>query len=111
MNPKLESRLSKGLFTSNLLTSDSYVEKMKESTTGAVARAIIVVQNALSPFARQVSLTQESRSPFQAIAEMAPKYKLEQFKETELLVNITEHSLVPKHIKLTREEKRALLER
>jgi DNA-directed RNA polymerase I, II, and III subunit RPABC1 len=42
---------------------------------------------------------------------MAPKYKLEQFKETELLVNITEHQLVPKHIRLTSDEKKALLER
>ena len=40
---------------------------------------------------------------------MAPKYKLEQFKETELLVNITQHQLVPKHIKLTKEEKADLV--
>jgi len=80
-------------------TIKGYVEKMKDSATGSVARAIIVVQNALSPFAKQ------------AIAEMAPKYKLEQFKETELLVNITEHMLVPTHTKLTKEEKRSLLER
>ena len=40
---------------------------------------------------------------------MAPKYKLEQFTENELLVNITEHSLVPEHIKLSSEEKKALL--
>jgi len=72
---------------------------MRESNTSSVARAIIVVQQGMSSFARQ------------AMSEMAPKYKLEMFKETELMVNITEHSLVPKHIKQTKEEKKQLLER
>jgi len=74
----------------------SYCEKMKEQS---VQRAIIVVIQGMSAFARQ------------ALAEMAPKYKLEHFTETELLVNITEHQLVPKHIKLTPAEKKQLLER
>eukprot|EP00027_Filamoeba_sp_ATCC50430_P008977 CAMPEP_0168560796 /NCGR_PEP_ID=MMETSP0413-20121227/11253_1 /TAXON_ID=136452 /ORGANISM="Filamoeba nolandi, Strain NC-AS-23-1" /LENGTH=186 /DNA_ID=CAMNT_0008592125 /DNA_START=128 /DNA_END=688 /DNA_ORIENTATION=+ len=77
-------------------TIRGYLEKMKQ---GAVQRAIIVVQQGLSSFAKQ------------ALSEMAPRFKLEQFIETELLVNITEHVLVPKHIKLSREEKAALLER
>jgi len=47
----------------------------------------------------------------QAIAEMTEKYKIEQFIETELLVNITDHILVPKHLKLSQEEKRGLLEK
>lgn len=42
---------------------------------------------------------------------MAPKYILEQFAEAELVVNITEHVLVPQHIVLTDEEKRTLLSR
>ena len=42
---------------------------------------------------------------------MAPRFKIEHFHETELYVNITEHQLVPKHVKLTREEKKALLDR
>jgi DNA-directed RNA polymerase I, II, and III subunit RPABC1 len=45
----------------------------------------------------------------QAIAEFSSKFKIEQFTETELLVNITEHQLVPKHTKLTTQEKSALL--
>jgi DNA-directed RNA polymerase I, II, and III subunit RPABC1 len=45
----------------------------------------------------------------QAMAEVASKFKFEYFNETDLLVNITEHELVPKHIKLTPEEKTALL--
>lgn len=47
----------------------------------------------------------------QALAEVAPKYVLEQFLESELLVNITQHQLVPKHILQTAEEKKALLEK
>ncbi len=42
---------------------------------------------------------------------MAPKYVMEQFAEAELVINITEHKLVPKHILLTDEEKHALLVR
>lgn len=41
--------------------------------------------------------------------DMAPKYILEQFIESELLVNITEHELVPEHVVMTPEEKRELL--
>jgi DNA-directed RNA polymerase I, II, and III subunit RPABC1 len=34
---------------------------------------------------------------------------MEQFKESELLVNITKHYLVPKHVVLTTDEKATLL--
>ena len=51
-----------------------------------VTRAIIVVQAHMTPFARQ-SLLETERS----------KYHIEQFHEQELLVNITEHVLVPQH--------------
>ena len=42
---------------------------------------------------------------------MAPKYILEQFLESELLINITEHELVPEHVVMTAEEKTELLQR
>ena len=42
---------------------------------------------------------------------MAPKYALEQFLEAELMVNITEHELVPTHVVMTSEEKVELLAR
>jgi len=74
----------------------NYCIKMQEQS---VQRAIMVVRVGMSSFAKQ------------ALAEMAPKFKLEQFTETELMVNITEHQLVPKHIKLSVAEKKSLLEK
>lgn len=40
-----------------------------------------------------------------------PRYIIEVFKESELLVNITEHVLVPQHVPLNEAETRALLDR
>ena len=45
----------------------------------------------------------------QALEDMAPKYILESFFEQELMINITEHELVPKHAVLTDKEKSELL--
>eukprot|EP01117_Protostelium_nocturnum_P016129 TRINITY_DN6328_c0_g1_i1.p1 TRINITY_DN6328_c0_g1~~TRINITY_DN6328_c0_g1_i1.p1 ORF type:complete len:203 (-),score=71.39 TRINITY_DN6328_c0_g1_i1:55-663(-) len=77
-------------------TLRNYVNMMTDSKVG---KAIIVVQQGMTPFANQ------------ALAEIANKYKFEQFTETELLVNITKHSLVPEHIRLTKLEKKALLDK
>jgi len=71
------------------------LEKMKNED---VFRAIIVVQGGLTPFAKQALQNTGSS-----------KYKVEQFLEKELLVNITEHILVPKHSLLTPKEKKKLL--
>lgn len=46
---------------------------------------------------------------FDALPEMG--MRAEQFKEEDLLVNITKHELVPKHIVLSDEEKKVLLDR
>jgi DNA-directed RNA polymerase I, II, and III subunit RPABC1 len=64
-----------------------------------ISRAIIVVQQGMTPSAKQ------------ALVDMAPKYILEQFMEAELMINITEHELVPEHIVMTNEEKKELLSR
>jgi len=64
-----------------------------------IQRAIIVVQSAMTPSARS------------ALDDLAPKYILEQFMEQELLVNITEHQLVPDHEVLSDAEKKELLSR
>eukprot|EP01070_Trichotokara_eunicae_P007612 Trichotokara_eunicae@DN5482_c0_g1_i3.p1 len=65
----------------------------------SMQRAILVTQNVLTAFGRE------------AIAEAAPNHIIECFLETELLVNITKHELVPKHIPLSSEEKEALIAR
>ncbi|EEF48219.1 DNA-directed RNA polymerase II, putative [Ricinus communis] len=77
-------------------TMKTYTNRMKSEN---VFRAILVVQQSLTPFART------------CIAEIASKFHLEVFQESELLVNIKEHVLVPEHQVLTNEEKKTLLER
>ncbi|VDN26263.1 unnamed protein product [Gongylonema pulchrum] len=77
-------------------TIKAICQQMQEQ---AITRAIIVVQAGMTPSAKQ------------AISDMAPKYTLEQFLEAELMVNITEHELVPEHVVMTNEEKNELLAR
>lgn len=77
-------------------TIKTYAERMKSESVG---RAILVAKSALTPFAKQ------------CLQEMQPKYIVELFLESELLVNITQHTLVPKHQLLSEEDKRALLNR
>lgn len=42
---------------------------------------------------------------------MASQFQIEAFQESELLVNITQHVLVPKHEVLSAEQKKQLLQR
>ena len=56
-----------------------------------------------------ISSSDSVRSSAQVIAGMSSQFKIEAFQESELLVNITQHILVPKHEVLTREEKDELL--
>jgi DNA-directed RNA polymerases I, II, and III subunit RPABC1 len=78
-------------------TIKTFLERMKHES---VRHAIMVVASAMTPFAKQC--LQEVQ---------AKNYFIELFQETELLVNITKHMLVPKHNILTPSEKRVLLER
>lgn len=77
-------------------TIKQYCTRMQEEN---ISKAIVVVQTGMTPSAKQ------------ALVDMAPKYMLEQFLETELLVNVTEHELVPEHVVLTADEKAELLAR
>ncbi|CAI2300352.1 unnamed protein product [Caenorhabditis sp. 36 PRJEB53466] len=77
-------------------TIKAICQQMQEQN---ISRAIIVVQTGMTPSAKQ------------SIGDMAPKYMLEHFLEAELMVNITEHELVPEHVVMTADEKAELLAR
>ncbi|KAJ7746394.1 RNA polymerase [Mycena metata] len=65
----------------------------------AIQRGIIVFPSTMTSSARKV------------ITAMAATYKLEEFSESDLLVNIVHHTLVPRHDVLSQEEKKLLLEK
>lgn len=71
-------------------------DRMREES---VFNAILVLRVDITPFAKQ------------AVQEMSDSFRIEHFKEAELLVDITEHSLVPEHQVLTQNEKQELLKR
>mmetsp|Transcript_6779 Transcript_6779/g.11951 ORF Transcript_6779/g.11951 Transcript_6779/m.11951 type:complete len:212 (+) Transcript_6779:111-746(+) len=73
-----------------------YAEYMKARE---VRRAILVVEKDISSYAKK------------ALADAPPLYFIEVFKESELLVDITDHELVPKHEVLSQEEKDFLMQR
>ncbi|KAJ9563835.1 hypothetical protein OSB04_008995 [Centaurea solstitialis] len=77
-------------------TLKTYTERMRSEN---VFRAILVVRENLTPFART------------CMSEIATKFQLEVFQEAELLVNVKDHVLVPEHQVLTAEEKKTLLAR
>ncbi|KAF8867869.1 RNA polymerase [Infundibulicybe gibba] len=65
----------------------------------SIQRGIIVFPGNMTPSARKVILA------------MAAQYRLEEFSESDLLVNIVHHTLVPRHDVLLPEEKKVLLEK
>uniref|UniRef100_A0A803JYJ4 DNA-directed RNA polymerases I, II, and III subunit RPABC1 n=1 Tax=Xenopus tropicalis TaxID=8364 RepID=A0A803JYJ4_XENTR len=77
-------------------TIKMYCQRMQEEN---ITRALIVVQQGMTPSAKQ------------SLVDMAPKYILEQFLQQELLINITEHELVPEHVVMTKDEVTELLAR
>ena len=77
-------------------TIKQYCEMMKEAS---VSHAILVVKQGVTPFAKT------------ALQEMASTYLIEHFRDAELLVDATEHRLVPAHALLSPEDRQALLDR
>jgi len=73
-----------------------YTERMREES---VSNAILVLKVGMTPIAKQ------------AIQEVSDSVRIEYFLEAELLVDITEHKLVPDHQVLTQNEKQELLKR
>ncbi|KAJ8604371.1 hypothetical protein CTAYLR_002572 [Chrysophaeum taylorii] len=76
-------------------TIKSYCDLMQEAH---VTHAILVVKQGITPFAKT------------ALQEMSP-FTMEHFRDNELLVDITEHKLVPTHQPLSPDDKAALLKR
>ena len=77
-------------------TIKQYCEMMKEAS---VSHAILVVKQGVTPFAKT------------ALQEMASTCLIEHFRDAELLVDVTEHRLVPAHALLSPEDRQALLDR
>ncbi|GMH86736.1 hypothetical protein TrVE_jg11921 [Triparma verrucosa] len=73
-----------------------YTDYMKQSDA---KNAIMVLRQGITPFAKQ------------AVAELSSECTIEHFREAELLIDITEHQLVPEHQVLTAGEKKDLLKR
>jgi DNA-directed RNA polymerases I, II, and III subunit RPABC1 len=73
-----------------------FTDRMRNES---VFNAIMVLRVDITPFAKQ------------AVQEMSDSFRIEHFKESELLVDITQHQLVPKHLVLTPNEKSELLKR
>lgn len=73
-----------------------YTDRMKDEN---VSNAILVLRVDITPFAKQ------------ALQEISEDCRIEHFKEAELLVDITEHTLVPEHQVLSMNEKTELLKR
>eukprot|EP00501_MAST-03F_sp_TOSAG23-6_P001151 GSMAST32.ASY1.ANO1.1194.1 assembled CDS len=71
----------------------------EEMSSENIRRGIFLIPGTITP--RTVS----------ALGEVAPTFLLELFYRYELLVDITQHYLVPKHVLLTSEEKEQLLKR
>ena len=73
-----------------------YTDRMRDES---VSSAILVLKVDITPFAKQ------------AVQEVSDMCHVEHFKEAELLVDITEHTLVPEHVVLSLNEKAELLKR
>jgi DNA-directed RNA polymerases I, II, and III subunit RPABC1 len=73
-----------------------YTDRMRNE---GVMNAIMILRVDITPFAKQ------------AVQEMSDTFRIEHFKESELLIDITKHQLVPQHQVLTNAEKMELLKR
>jgi len=79
----------------------NYVVRMEKEK---ITRAILILKRGITTFAKRI--LSEMANPADT---SKPRRIVELFEELELLVNITEHVFVPRHVLLNEEEKRVLL--
>lgn len=79
------------------LSTTTLVEYAKQMRSEKIQRCIVVYCDKITPFAKQY------------IGRAQSFFDFELFKDSELLVNITKHHLVPQHQVLSEDEKKELL--
>ena len=77
----------------------NFIQNMTERPERSFKVGIMVYEKSMSSAATKI------------IAAVATKLQIDTFQEADLVVNITHHELVPRHIIMTKEEKQELLER
>ncbi|CAN3360333.1 DNA-directed RNA polymerases I, II, and III subunit RPABC1 [Diutina catenulata] len=89
-----------------------WVEFCDEASVGIKTMRNFCIHISEKNFSTGIFIYQTSITPSanKLIPTVAPA-SIETFQEGDLVVNITHHELVPKHTKLSREEKKQLLER
>jgi DNA-directed RNA polymerases I, II, and III subunit RPABC1 len=89
-----------------------WVEFSKESSMGIKQMRVFAHHIQSHSFHTGIMVTQQALTPsaYKIVAAVHPNI-LETFMEQDLLVNITHHSLVPKHVVMSATEKKQLLER
>jgi len=92
-----------------------WVDFATEPSIGIKQMRMFAQHISANNFSGGIYVTQSSITPAAlkiiAAAQQVQGLVLETFQEQDLLVNITHHELVPKHVLLSSEEKRRLLER
>ena len=91
---KHERTQNQGLGTKPI---QKYVERLLQAQSNS---GIIVYRNSITAIAKKLLLP-----------GAIPNVRLEVFRESELLVDITEHTLVPEHVVLTADQKQEVLTR
>ncbi|EKD19767.1 hypothetical protein LZ554_001911 [Drepanopeziza brunnea f. sp. 'monogermtubi'] len=90
-----------------------WVEFLNETNVGIKQMRTFAQYCSANSFATGILVTAVTITPaaLKIIPAVASETRIECFMDADLLVNITHHELVPKHITLSRDEKKALLER
>lgn len=90
-----------------------WVEFLPDTSVGIKQMRNFAQHLAMNNFHTGILITNVNITPaaLKIIPAVASETRIECFVEQDLLVNITHHELVPKHVLLSREEKSKLLER